>query len=83
MNDKVENHSRTLKVVQQDYQEMRQRVEELEVLNDNLTVERDELTYQVEGLEETIYDLSGTVAAHQVALESSALYSKKWEGPAT
>lgn len=69
MTDEVENHSRTLKVVQQDYHELRDRVNELEVLNDNLTMERDELAHQIDGMEDTISDLSGMVTAHQVALE--------------
>ncbi|KAJ7938828.1 hypothetical protein B0H13DRAFT_1851408 [Mycena leptocephala] len=69
MTDEVENHSRTLKVVQQDYHELRDPVNELEILNDNLTMERDELTHQIDGMEDTISDLSGMVTAHHVALE--------------
>ncbi|KAJ7890295.1 hypothetical protein B0H13DRAFT_2040631, partial [Mycena leptocephala] len=45
--DEVDNHSRTLKLLQQDYHELRDRVNELEILNENLTTERDELAHQV------------------------------------
>ncbi|KAJ7890765.1 hypothetical protein B0H13DRAFT_2340874 [Mycena leptocephala] len=69
MNDEVENHSRTLKVVQQDYHKLRDRFNELEISNDNLTMERDELAHQIDGMEDTISDLSGMVAAHHVVLE--------------
>ncbi|KAJ7811575.1 hypothetical protein B0H13DRAFT_2473793 [Mycena leptocephala] len=67
--DEVDNHARTLKLLQQDYHELRDRVNELEILNENLTTERDELAHQVDGMEDTISDLSGMVTAHQVALE--------------
>jgi uncharacterized coiled-coil protein SlyX len=69
MNDEVENHSRTLKVVQQDYHKLRDRFNELEISNDNVTMERDELAHQIDGMEDTISDLSGMVAAHHVVLE--------------
>ncbi|KAJ7919587.1 hypothetical protein B0H13DRAFT_1988364, partial [Mycena leptocephala] len=67
--NEVDNHSRTLKLLQQDYHELRDCVNELEILNENLTTERDELAHQVDGMEDTISDLSGMVTAHQVALE--------------
>jgi 4-diphosphocytidyl-2C-methyl-D-erythritol kinase len=56
--------------MKQDYVEKKEHLEELEVLNDNLTMERDEMVERMEVMEEKVSELAGSVEAHQAALET-------------
>lgn len=82
INDEVEGHGRTLRIVNQDLQELRDRVEELETLNENLLLERDELTNRVDGVLDQLSDLSAVSAAQQEALEKFGALFEEMGGDA-
>ncbi|KAJ7246651.1 hypothetical protein C8J57DRAFT_1674779 [Mycena rebaudengoi] len=65
----IDTHTRTLNTVANDYKELRERVEELEIMNDNLTMEREDLTQQVDSMSERLNDLQATSEAQHIALE--------------
>lgn len=69
ISDRVDAQERGLRLVTEDYGELRERVEDLEIVNQNLQIERDDLTAKVDNLLEQIVDLASTSAAQHEALE--------------
>ncbi|KAJ7291749.1 hypothetical protein C8J57DRAFT_1458465 [Mycena rebaudengoi] len=67
--DQMALNTRTLKIVQEDYADLRERIDELENANQNLQFERDDLTAKVDNMTDIVDELRETVTAQQTALE--------------
>lgn len=80
INDEVEVHTRTMRLIKQDQEELRDRVEELELVNENLYREREELTEKVDSMLEKLLDVTATLEAQQDSLEKIGTLFEELEG---
>ncbi|KAJ7756555.1 hypothetical protein B0H16DRAFT_1458019 [Mycena metata] len=79
INDEMELHTRTMRLLQQDQEELRDRVEELEVVNENLCREREELSEKVDNILEKLSEVTATLEAQQDSLEKVGVLFEELE----
>ncbi|KAJ7262556.1 hypothetical protein C8J57DRAFT_1719432 [Mycena rebaudengoi] len=69
MQEQLQLNARTIRVMNQDQEDLRDRLEELEIVNENLISEREDLTAKFDSMLEQVDDLMASSAAQHTSLE--------------
>ncbi|KAJ7029097.1 hypothetical protein C8F04DRAFT_1188027 [Mycena alexandri] len=79
LNHEMELHTRTMRPLQQDQEELRDHVEELEVVNEIFCREREELDEKVDNILEKLSEVTATLEAKQNSLEKVGVLFEELE----